>query len=133
MERIKKRSQKKKKWYASDDDLSSSSDESESESGYNDKKKRKKNKKRPKKKSEDSSEDEERNDGDKSHILNDNDIVRREMGLDWMLRPKDDNEKKSERISDHQPEEAPIQEVFICCITFYLFCADSLLIISFMF
>lgn len=42
---------------------------------------------------------------------NDEDIVRKEMGLEWMLKPKDDFERKSTIISDHQPEEALTEEV----------------------
>lgn len=35
------------------------------------------------------------------------------MGLEWMLRPKDDSERKSATISDPLPEEAtsPVEEV----------------------
>ncbi|KAK3043464.1 hypothetical protein RJ639_002043 [Escallonia herrerae] len=43
-------------------------------------------------------------------VAND-DIIRRDMGLEWMLRPKDDTERKSVAVSDHEPEEPQAEEV----------------------
>lgn len=45
-----------------------------------------------------------------SHSLNDSNIIRKEMGLEWMLRPKDDMERKSVTSSD-LPDEPPVDEV----------------------
>ena len=50
-------------------------------------------------------------DGSGSHPLdNSNNIVRKEMGLEWMLRPKDSLERKPAMTSD-QPEEPQAEEV----------------------
>ncbi|KAK3043463.1 hypothetical protein RJ639_002042, partial [Escallonia herrerae] len=52
--------------------------------------------------------------GEKDNIeknLHDDDIIRRDMGLEWMLRPKDDAERKSVAVSDDEPEEPQAEEV----------------------
>ncbi|KAK2972952.1 hypothetical protein RJ640_022009 [Escallonia rubra] len=52
--------------------------------------------------------------GEKDNIeknLHDDDIIRRDMGLEWMLRPKDDTERKSVAVSDHEPEEPQVEEI----------------------
>ncbi|KAL2463538.1 CwfJ-like family protein [Forsythia ovata] len=46
-----------------------------------------------------------------SQSQNHNNIVRKEMGLEWMLRPKDNTEKTSDKASDMLPEEAPDEEI----------------------
>lgn len=103
--KIKKRSKKKKNWYASDDDLSFSNDsDSQSDSKL---KKRKADKRWEKKKYGDSSEDEAKDVGKKS----DKDSVRKEMGLDWMVRPKDDTETKCKDVSDDLLEKTPVNEM----------------------
>lgn len=45
-------------------------------------------------------------------LPNGNDVVRKEMGLDWMLRPKDDKEKEIETFFHHKPDEDANREVF---------------------
>ncbi|KAL9231361.1 hypothetical protein vseg_006598 [Gypsophila vaccaria] len=132
LERIKKGS-RKKKWYSSDECSESSSgedDESDSSGGGGDRKHRrrrkgksrdkvekkvKKSSKRKKHTSEESSSDDEAADrrgrkegknngeGGSSPI----DIVRKEMGLDWMLRPADRPKKTT---VEEQPVEPPSEE-----------------------
>ncbi|KAK6780991.1 hypothetical protein RDI58_023175 [Solanum bulbocastanum] len=48
-------------------------------------------------------------DGSKSH--NDHELVRKEMGLDWMLRPKDNVDKIPESVSNCSAKETPAEEV----------------------
>lgn len=50
-------------------------------------------------------------DGEGSLSQNYSNIVRKEMGLDWMLRPKDNTEKTSDKASDMLLEEASAEEV----------------------
>ncbi|KAL3828721.1 hypothetical protein ACJIZ3_017523 [Penstemon smallii] len=49
------------------------------------------------------------NKGSKSQ--NNNNVVRKEMGLEWMLRPKENTEKTSNIGSDIQPEEVPAEKM----------------------
>ncbi|KAL8121858.1 uncharacterized protein LOC141659307 [Apium graveolens] len=101
---IRKRSKKKMNWNGSDDDFSSSSDsDSQSDSKLN---KRKTEKRRGKKKYEDTSEDEGRDVG-----KSDKESARKDMGLDWMLRPKDDAGKKCNNVSDNLLERTPVDEM----------------------
>lgn len=51
------------------------------------------------------------NDFDGSKSCNDHELVRREMGLDWMLRPKDNVDKIPESVSNCSAEETPAEEV----------------------
>ncbi|KAJ8549113.1 hypothetical protein K7X08_032820 [Anisodus acutangulus] len=51
------------------------------------------------------------NDFDGSKSRNDHELVRREMGLDWMLRPKDNADKIPEPASNCSAEETPAEEV----------------------
>ncbi|XP_055813650.1 uncharacterized protein LOC129883097 [Solanum dulcamara] len=51
------------------------------------------------------------NDFDGSKSRNDHELVRKEMGLDWMLRPKDNVDKIPESISNCSAEETPAEEV----------------------
>ncbi|MCD7462203.1 hypothetical protein HAX54_047999 [Datura stramonium] len=51
------------------------------------------------------------NDFDGSKSCNDYELVRREMGLDWMLRPKDNVDKIPESVSNCSAEETPAEEV----------------------
>ncbi|XP_071704015.1 uncharacterized protein [Rutidosis leptorrhynchoides] len=119
--RIKKRS--KKKWYSSEEDSSSYSDASES--GRNKdtrlRKKRKEKKRHDKGKSkkskrEYSSDSDDDKDVGKhrsgcnieSEMINEN-IVRKELGMEWMLRPKEAVEQKSASTSEIL-EETPIKE-----------------------
>ncbi|KAM3356502.1 CWF19-like protein 2 [Capsicum galapagoense] len=48
---------------------------------------------------------------DGSESRNDHELVRREMGLDWMLRPKDNVDKIPESVSNCSAEETPAEEV----------------------
>ncbi|KAL3329009.1 hypothetical protein AABB24_036226 [Solanum stoloniferum] len=48
-------------------------------------------------------------DGSKSH--NDHELVRKEMGLDWMLRPKDNVDKIPESVSNCSAKETAAEEV----------------------
>lgn len=50
------------------------------------------------------------NDFDGSKSRNDHELVRREMGLDWMLRPKDNVDKIPESVSNCSAEETPAEE-----------------------
>ncbi|KAI3523996.1 hypothetical protein L1887_02571 [Cichorium endivia] len=119
-QRIKKRS--KKKWYSSEEDSSSYSDASESGSDQDTRKHRKgkkekkhkgrldnKDKGKSKSKSkrkEYSSDDDSAKEVDKNH----ENIVRKEMGMEWMLKPKDDVAQKSVPTSDLL-EETPTKEI----------------------
>ncbi|CAK7338332.1 unnamed protein product [Dovyalis caffra] len=136
LDRIKKRSKKGKKWFSSDEH--SSEDSSDSESGLDEKSNSKrKNKKRKSRKryssdeySSSSSEDEVRrarakggtkkskekqreidDDGRESHSISKIEIARKEMGLDWMLRPAKDVEGKPTVSVHHEPEESPAEEI----------------------
>ncbi|GFP95886.1 cwf19-like protein 2 [Phtheirospermum japonicum] len=134
LERIKSGSRKKKKWYDPNEDMSSFSEESGSQSeSERDRKKRKSQSKKKSKSrrrgyssvSESSSSGSEREKsrnsdnvgsdliGDRkgSQSLNSNNIVRKEMGLEWMLRPKDDKESNSSKASLIEPEEASVEEI----------------------
>ncbi|KAM7522548.1 hypothetical protein LguiA_012450 [Lonicera macranthoides] len=132
--RIKKGSRKKKKWYSSNEDSSSSSDESESgdDQGETESRSKERRKKKSRRRQRDSSFDSE-NESDDTHgrkkgkkregekdvvdgqshddfaggsDRSKKDTVRRDMGLEWMLRPKDDSERTSATILDPLPEEA---------------------------
>ncbi|KAK6161384.1 hypothetical protein DH2020_004765 [Rehmannia glutinosa] len=46
-----------------------------------------------------------------SQSLNSNNVVRKELGLEWMLRPKDTNDNISKKSSLIEPEEAPAEEI----------------------
>ncbi|KAL0348959.1 UNVERIFIED_CONTAM: CWF19-like protein 2 [Sesamum angustifolium] len=46
-----------------------------------------------------------------SQSQNSSSIVRKEMGLEWMLRPKDNTEKASNKAFHIEPEEAPAEEI----------------------
>ncbi|XP_060178775.1 uncharacterized protein LOC132608970 [Lycium barbarum] len=84
----------------------SSSSESESE------KKKKRNKDRRRRSEGDELQDkllDNNFDGSKSR--NDHELVRREMGLDWMLQPKDNMDKIPEPASNCSAEETPAEEV----------------------
>ncbi|KAL4590336.1 hypothetical protein LXL04_003265 [Taraxacum kok-saghyz] len=124
-QRIKKRS--KKKWYSSEEDSSSYSDASESGSDQDTRKHRKKKKEKKHKgrseskekgkskksrRKEYSSDDDD--DDDDDHAKEDNknkeNIVRKEMGMEWMLKPKDDVDKKPASTSDLL-EEPPTKEI----------------------
>ncbi|XP_017219723.1 uncharacterized protein LOC108196798 [Daucus carota subsp. sativus] len=103
--KIRKRS-KKKNWHGSDDDDFSSSSGSDSLSDSKLNKKRKTDKRKAKKKYDDTSEDEERDAVEKA----DKDSARKDMGLDWMLRPKEDIGKKGNHVSDDLLERTPVEE-----------------------
>lgn len=101
-EKIKKRS-KKKKWYSSDEySASSSADDKSDNSSGEDEKMRKSRKKKKKGINTDG-------DGD-SGFGNDVDIVRREMGLEWMLKPADRAKKNVEPTYELPSQEQPIEE-----------------------
>ncbi|KAJ0780823.1 putative cwf19-like protein [Helianthus annuus] len=132
-ERIKKRS--KKKWYSSEED---SSDASESDSDDDSRTRRKrKGKSKKSRRSREYSSDDDDNDEDKvgkksrkkngkkkrsdknlesdedgvSRSPNAENIIRKEMGLEWMLRPKDDVAPKSALASSDLLEETPAKEI----------------------
>ncbi|KAL0376731.1 UNVERIFIED_CONTAM: CWF19-like protein 2 [Sesamum calycinum] len=46
-----------------------------------------------------------------SQSQNSSSIVRKKMGLEWMLRPKDNTEKASNKAFHIEPEEAPAEEI----------------------
>lgn len=52
-------------------------------------------------------------DGRESHSINKIDIARKEMGLDWMLRPAKDVERGPTVSADHDLEEPPAEEVML--------------------
>lgn len=56
------------------------------------------------------------NDFDGSKSRNDHELVRKEMGLDWMLRPKDNVDKIPESVSNCSAEETPAEEVYFWLI-----------------
>ncbi|KAJ6752198.1 hypothetical protein OIU85_002603 [Salix viminalis] len=140
LERIKKRSKKSKKWYSSDEHSSEESSDSESGSDGKSSSKRRKKKERvgnvfsSDEYSSSSSEGEAQrgsakggrkkskgkqgkigddfsDDGRESHSINKIDIARKEMGLDWMLRPAKDVERRPTVSVDHDPEEPPAEEI----------------------
>lgn len=51
------------------------------------------------------------NDFDGSKLRNDHELMRKEMGLDWMLRPKDNVDKIPESVSNCSAKETPAEEV----------------------
>uniref|UniRef100_A0A5B6ZK00 Putative CWF19-like protein 2 n=1 Tax=Davidia involucrata TaxID=16924 RepID=A0A5B6ZK00_DAVIN len=106
--RSKKKSRSGRKDYSSGD---YSSYDSESEDGDRRRKKNGRKKGKEREGGKDAMEVDLHDDGGGSHSLNDKDIVRKEMGLEWMLRPKDDMERKSATTSDHKPEEPPAEEI----------------------
>ncbi|KAK1434613.1 hypothetical protein QVD17_00361 [Tagetes erecta] len=127
-EKIKRRS--KKKWYSSEED---SSNDSESGSDTKTRRKRKGKSKKSRKNKEYSSDDDDDDEvADKghkkkgksrldknvetgidgvSHSQNGENIVRKEMGLEWMLRPKEDAEHKSALTSSDLLQETPAKEI----------------------
>ncbi|GFZ12098.1 CwfJ-like family protein [Actinidia rufa] len=117
-DRSKKKLRNRRNNYSSEDHSLSNS-EDEDKDGYNGRKdKHRKGSKRygRKKRSERGGEielmgDDLTDDGSGSHPLdNSNNIVRKEMGLEWMLRPKDSLERKPATTSD-QPEEPQAEEM----------------------
>nr|GMD12570.1 CWF19-like protein 2 [Ipomoea batatas] len=98
LERVKTGSRKKKKWYASDEDFSSHSDDSSSRGGSRIKER---NHRKDASSDDYSSED----GGSKSY----KESVRKEMGLEWMLRPADNAEKASKTV-EIKPEENQAEE-----------------------
>ncbi|PWA70446.1 cwfJ-like family protein [Artemisia annua] len=133
-QRIKKRS--KKKWYSSEEDDDS---DSYSDSGSDDDtRKGKESKKRHKSKisrrrgktkrrgySSDESDDDDDDkkkkgkkrsdksdtDGNSCSVNDNENIVRKEMGLEWMLRPKEEDVKQKSVPASHLPEEPPADEI----------------------
>ncbi|XP_057472439.1 uncharacterized protein LOC130761015 [Actinidia eriantha] len=117
-DRSKKKLRNRRNNYSSEDHSLSNS-EDEDKDGYTGRKdKHRKRSKRHgrKKRSERGGEielmgDDLTDDGSGSHPLdNSNNIVRKEMGLEWMLRPKDSLERKPAMTSD-QPEEPQAEEM----------------------
>ncbi|XP_059632401.1 uncharacterized protein LOC132275045 [Cornus florida] len=100
LERMKIKSRKKKKWYSSEED------ESDDVHSGSEARHHRKSKKNGRKKKVTMGEDLHDDDGE-FHSSNAKNIMRKEMGLEWMLRPKDDAERKSATTFDHQPEETP--------------------------
>ncbi|KAG8370348.1 hypothetical protein BUALT_Bualt14G0107600 [Buddleja alternifolia] len=138
LEKIKSGSRNKKKWYDPDEDLSSFSEKSgsQSESENDQKKRRSRSRKRSRTRRKNYSSDDESSDVSErgksnaegnhnkggmsndliddskgSHSQNHSNIVRKEVGLDWMLRPKESTEKTYNQSSNIQPEEAPAEEI----------------------
>ncbi|KAJ7943029.1 CWF19-like protein 2 [Quillaja saponaria] len=136
LQRIKKGS-RKKKWYSSEEHSSSYSSESESDSERDEKKHRRRAQKRSdgsrsgddaghgersKKRSrsgtkEASSEDysDVSRDGMSgargTHSLSEKESARKEMGLEWMLRPGDKTDRRPAIAVEKLPEEAPTEEI----------------------
>ncbi|CAA0828260.1 CwfJ-like family protein [Striga hermonthica] len=141
LERIKSGSRKKKKWYDSNEDISSFSEDSSSQNELKRHKKKHRRSKKGKRRHDDSSDDkyesrskaksrgrrkdytsdsepssgsgrEKSHDDSKgSRPLNSNDIVRKEMGLEWMLRPKDNMENSFSNTPLIEPKEAVTEEL----------------------
>lgn len=122
LERVKTKS-RKKKWYDSDEDISSHSDGSNSASDISEKKqnhtsRNKSQKRKHRRRSDDDARDcskiKERSqrkdvssDGSSSDEAGgkpDNESVRKEMGLEWMLRPAESSEK-ARKTADSKLEE----------------------------
>ncbi|XP_050269888.1 uncharacterized protein LOC126713964 [Quercus robur] len=137
LERIKKpSSKKKKKWYSSEE---YSSGESEGSSDEEAKKGRDKRKSKSKRSKGDRSGDDEDSDRSKKGLrsredgrrkskgsgarddlsdggagtdsLKEKEIVRKEMGLEWMLRPGEKRDERPAMIVDDKFEETPTEEV----------------------
>ncbi|KAI7739182.1 hypothetical protein M8C21_018888 [Ambrosia artemisiifolia] len=124
-EKIKKRS--KKKWYSSEEDSSDGS-ESDSDDTRTRRKRKGKSKKSRSSREYSSDDDDEDKKGHKkkgkkrldknfesdedgvSRSPNADNIVRKEMGLEWMLRPKEDVTSKSASASSDLLEETPTKE-----------------------
>ncbi|XP_051128663.1 uncharacterized protein LOC127249748 [Andrographis paniculata] len=81
--RSKKKGKSKRKEYSSDNESSSASE----------------------------SEKSMRDEGKGSEPQNSNSTLRKEMGLDWMLQPKDNSERISDKSSHIEPVEAPAEEL----------------------
>ncbi|CAN1841170.1 CWF19-like protein 2 [Linum perenne] len=101
LERIKEGSRRKKKWYSSDEYSSSSSSENEDRIGKSRKRKGVKESRKV---------DHSPDGGKESDSINEIEVTRKEMGLDWMLRPADTSDKKAAPKVDAQPKE-PAEEV----------------------
>ncbi|XP_019181712.1 PREDICTED: CWF19-like protein 2 isoform X2 [Ipomoea nil] len=130
LERVKTGSRKKKKWYASDEDFSSRSDDSSSAFSDISEKRKTNRKKKQKRKNRNSSDDEGRGSSrikERSHRKDASsddyssedggsksykESVRKEMGLEWMLRPADSAEKasKTAESAEIKPEENLAEE-----------------------
>ncbi|KAI9196588.1 hypothetical protein LWI28_025249 [Acer negundo] len=104
--RSKKKSSSSKKSYSSED-CSSSGSEYERQKGSR-KDERKKGKKRQNE--EDPMSDNLSDDGIKSNSFKEKEVVRKEMGLEWMLRPAERADRRSPVTVDNQPEETPAEE-----------------------
>ncbi|KAK1569187.1 hypothetical protein Q3G72_033611 [Acer saccharum] len=104
--RSKKKSSSSKKSYSSED-YSSSGSEYERQKGSR-KDERKKGKKRQNE--EDPMSDNLSDDGTKSNSFKEKEVVRKEMGLEWMLRPAERADRRPLVSVDNQPEETPAEE-----------------------
>ncbi|KAL8162753.1 hypothetical protein V2J09_014242 [Rumex salicifolius] len=116
-DKIKKRS-KKKKWYSSEESASADSSEDDSELSFSGDEKKGKHDKKKKSRSEYSSDEfksgsrkqkKKEDDARNGESANGIDIVRKQMGLEWMLRPED-RAVKNEGTSMNQQEESPTEE-----------------------
>ncbi|XP_022851473.1 CWF19-like protein 2 [Olea europaea var. sylvestris] len=109
----KKKTESRKKQYLSEDgspyDSRSANSSEERRHHKGEKGSRKKDKKRGDE--DDTIDSDLYDDGEGSLSQNYSNIVRKEMGLDWMLRPKDNTEKTSDKASDMLLEEASTEEV----------------------
>ncbi|XP_011091156.1 CWF19-like protein 2 [Sesamum indicum] len=111
--RSKKRASRRRKNYSSEDEsLSCSEREDNCEEGSHDKggMSRWKDDEKWGKKS-DHMENDLIDDNRGSQSQNSSSIVRKEMGLEWMLRPKDNTEKASNKSFHNEPEAAPEEEI----------------------
>ncbi|XP_012450968.1 uncharacterized protein LOC105773532 [Gossypium raimondii] len=134
IERIEKGSRRNKKWYSSEEYSSESESEGSSDTDkgrHSDRRKGKRNKKRSRSKkkryssssvdysSEDVDEDRRRNSGvgkkrndGRESPLKEKEIERKEIGLEWMLRPAFKTDKKHlEPAAVEQLEEPPTEEI----------------------
>ncbi|KAL5781843.1 hypothetical protein ACOSP7_006872 [Xanthoceras sorbifolium] len=100
-------SKSKKKSRSSRKSYSSSGSECVRQKGSR-KDERKKGKKR--RGEEDTASDSMSDDGTRSNSLKEKEIVRKEMGLEWMLRPAERADRRPSVSVDNQPEETPAEE-----------------------
>lgn len=115
--RSKKRSSSDKKEYISEDHSSPPSDGEDSDS-YSDRKERRKKgsrkdgKKKSKNRSQRSLVDEEFSDGGRgTSPSKDGEIARKEIGLEWMLRPEGKTDRTPTVIVEEQPKETQVEEI----------------------
>ncbi|KAM5553023.1 CWF19-like protein 2 [Rosa sericea] len=105
----KKRSSSSRKDYSSED-LSSASDSYSDRKDKRKKRSRKDGKKKSRDRSQGGMEDDEYSDGGRgTSTVKDGEIVRKKIGLEWMLRPEGKERTPTITVED-QPKETPVEE-----------------------